>query len=270
MGNFSRFFIDRPVFASVIAIVIIARRPAGGEAAAGRAVPGDRAADGDHHHLVPGRERRDDRRAPSPRRSRSSSPARRGMIYFSLELLLGRHAHHHRHLRGRHRRRRGDLPGQQPRAGRAAAPARGGAPQRRDRAEALERHPAGDRAASRPATSADTLFLADYASINIVDELKRIPGVGDVTIFGARDSSMRVWLQSRTRWRAWASRRPTSPPRIRAQNAQYAAGSIGAEPAPPGPDVILHRDGARAPGARRRSSRTSWCARSGPQRRAAH
>jgi multidrug efflux pump len=41
----------------------------------------------------------------------------------------------------------------------------------------------------------NTLFLSNYASLNIVDELKRIKGVGDVTIFGAQDYSMRVWLK---------------------------------------------------------------------------
>ena len=41
----------------------------------------------------------------------------------------------------------------------------------------------------------NTLFLSNYASLNIVDELKRVKGVGDVTIFGAQDYSMRVWLQ---------------------------------------------------------------------------
>src|SRR6202162_1550702 len=40
----------------------------------------------------------------------------------------------------------------------------------------------------------DTLYLSNYATINILDELKRIPGVADATIFGARDYSMRVWL----------------------------------------------------------------------------
>ena len=41
----------------------------------------------------------------------------------------------------------------------------------------------------------NTLFLSNYASLNIVDELKRLKGVGDVTIFGAQDYSMRVWLK---------------------------------------------------------------------------
>src|SRR5436190_23637131 len=41
----------------------------------------------------------------------------------------------------------------------------------------------------------DTLFLSNYATLNIVDELKRLNGVADVLVFGARDYSMRVWLK---------------------------------------------------------------------------
>src|SRR5512147_2172616 len=47
-----------------------------------------------------------------------------------------------------------------------------------------------------PGNRRDTLFLSNYASINIVDELKRLPGLADVTVFGARDYSMRVWLDT--------------------------------------------------------------------------
>src|SRR5512146_1016702 len=85
---------------------------------------------------------------------------------------------------------------------------------------------------SSPDTSRDTLFLSNYATINIVDELKRLPGVADITVFGARDYSMRVWLNT-----AEMARPGVTPSDVaaapRAQNAQYAAGKIGAEPAPP-------------------------------------
>src|SRR5438093_783198 len=46
-----------------------------------------------------------------------------------------------------------------------------------------------------PNNQRDTLFLSNFASLNVVDELKRLPGLADVTIFGARDYSMRVWVQ---------------------------------------------------------------------------
>src|SRR3972149_546450 len=41
----------------------------------------------------------------------------------------------------------------------------------------------------------DTLFLSNYATVNMLDVLKRVPGVADALIFGARDYSMRIWLK---------------------------------------------------------------------------
>lgn len=86
-------------------------------------------------------------------------------------------------------------------------------------------------AVGSPDSSHDTLFLSNYASINLVDELKRLPGVGDVTVFGARDYSMRIWLKPDRMAKLGVT--PTDiAAAIRAQNAQYAAGKIGQEPAP--------------------------------------
>jgi len=77
----------------------------------------------------------------------------------------------------------------------------------------------------------NTLFLSNYASLNIVDELKRVKGVGDVTIFGAQDYSMRVWLQP-DRMAQLGLTTSDVANAIRIQNAQNAAGKIGQEPAP--------------------------------------
>ncbi|MBK9786063.1 MAG: multidrug efflux RND transporter permease subunit [Betaproteobacteria bacterium] len=77
----------------------------------------------------------------------------------------------------------------------------------------------------------NTLFLSNYASLNIADELKRIKGVGDVTIFGAQDYSMRVWLKP-DRMAQLGLTTSDVALAIRAQNAQNAAGKIGQEPAP--------------------------------------
>ena len=83
----------------------------------------------------------------------------------------------------------------------------------------------------------DTLYLSNYATINLLDELKRIPGVADATIFGARDYSMRVWLNPPRM--ALLGVTPTDVAQaIAAQNYQYASGKIGAEPAPPGQAVV--------------------------------
>ena len=76
-----------------------------------------------------------------------------------------------------------------------------------------------------------TLFLSNYASLNIVDELKRVKGVGDVTIFGAQDYSMRIWLKP-DRMAQLGLTPSDIATAVRAQNAQNAAGKIGQEPAP--------------------------------------
>lgn len=77
----------------------------------------------------------------------------------------------------------------------------------------------------------DALYLSNYASLYVKDTLSRVPGVGGVTIFGARDFSMRLWLDPRQ----LASRDLTTLDvvnALREQNVQVAAGQIGAEPTP--------------------------------------
>jgi len=83
-----------------------------------------------------------------------------------------------------------------------------------------------------PDGSRDTTYLANYATVNVIDELKRISGVGDVLLFGS-GYSMRIWLQTDKMARLGVT--PTDIANaIRVQNAQYAAGKVGAEPAPAG------------------------------------
>ena len=77
-----------------------------------------------------------------------------------------------------------------------------------------------------------TTFLANHAQVNLVDELKRVAGVGDVTLFGS-GYAMRIWLKPDKMARLNVT--PTDVANaIRAQNAQHAAGRVGAEPAPEG------------------------------------
>ena len=79
----------------------------------------------------------------------------------------------------------------------------------------------------------DDLYLSNYATVHLRDELARIEGVGDVRIFGERDYSMRIWLDPAK----LASRNLTSMDvvnAVRGQNVQVAAGQIGQEPAPKG------------------------------------
>jgi len=77
----------------------------------------------------------------------------------------------------------------------------------------------------------DILFLSNYTLLNVIDELVRLPGVGDVSLFGRQDYSMRIWLNPDRLARNGLT--PTDvAAAIREQNAQFAAGRIGAEPAP--------------------------------------
>src|SRR5438093_828607 len=89
-----------------------------------------------------------------------------------------------------------------------------------------------------PDNSRDQLYLSNYAYLQVKDQLARIPGVGDVTVFGARDYSMRIWLDPEK----LASRNMTAGDvvrSIREQNLQVAAGTIGQPPVPAGNDFQL-------------------------------
>jgi len=77
----------------------------------------------------------------------------------------------------------------------------------------------------------DQVFLSNYATINLLEPLKRVPGVGNVQVFGGRDFAMRVWL--RPDLLAEYGLTVSDVTRVvREQNAQYAVGKIGAEPVP--------------------------------------
>ncbi len=83
----------------------------------------------------------------------------------------------------------------------------------------------------------DTLYLSNYATLNVLDELKRIKGVGDANIFGAQDYSMRIWLRP-DRMAQLGVTTTDIANAIRAQNAQYAAGKIGQEPSPSTQELV--------------------------------
>lgn len=92
-------------------------------------------------------------------------------------------------------------------------------------------------AINAPGGEYDSLFLSNYASLNIVDELKRLPGVGNVIIFGAQDYSMRIWLKT-DRMAQLGITVSDITHAIQGQNAQNAAGKIGSNPAAPGQMLI--------------------------------
>ena len=84
----------------------------------------------------------------------------------------------------------------------------------------------------------DDLYLSNFATIQIRDELLRLPGVGDVTYLGQRDYSMRAWLDPEK----LATRNMTADDVVNAlkeQNVQVAAGQVGQPPVPAGQNFQL-------------------------------
>jgi multidrug efflux pump subunit AcrB len=80
-----------------------------------------------------------------------------------------------------------------------------------------------------PDGTRDSLYLSNYATIQLRDELARLPGIGDITYLGQRDYSMRLWLDPQK----MASRSIAASDVVRAieqQNIQVAAGQIGQPP----------------------------------------
>ena len=79
----------------------------------------------------------------------------------------------------------------------------------------------------------DSLFLSNYLDVYVKDDLKRIPGVGDALIFGERKYAMRLWLDpSRMAQRGLAATNILAA--LQEQNVQVAAGQIGQPPSPQG------------------------------------
>jgi hydrophobe/amphiphile efflux-1 (HAE1) family protein len=77
--------------------------------------------------------------------------------------------------------------------------------------------------------SHDQLFLSNFVTLNILDELKRVRGVGDATIFGAQDYAMRIWIDPQKLANLGLSTSDIIAA-VQSQNLQAAAGRIGAPP----------------------------------------
>lgn len=80
-----------------------------------------------------------------------------------------------------------------------------------------------------PSDMYDTTYLSNYALMNIVDDLKRVNGVGDAMIFGAKDYSIRVWIDP-SKLAKYSLTTTDVINVIKEQNYQYSAGKIAAEP----------------------------------------
>src|SRR5713101_5492527 len=81
--------------------------------------------------------------------------------------------------------------------------------------------------------SRTNLELSNYATIQIRDELSRLPGVGDISYMGQRDYSMRLWLDPQ-KLAAYNLNPQDVNQAVQAQNIQVAAGQIGQPPTPSG------------------------------------
>ena len=96
-----------------------------------------------------------------------------------------------------------------------------------------------------PKGTYDNVFLANYAYINLNDQLTRVPGIANVQVFGAGQYAMRLWVKPDQLAKLSVTVTDIINA-LRAQNTVNPAGQIGGEPAPPGPGVHLHRARARA------------------------
>ena len=82
-----------------------------------------------------------------------------------------------------------------------------------------------------PDRSRDDLYLSNYATLHVKDALARLPGVGDVQVFGGRDYAMRIWLDP-DRIAAYGLNASDVLNALRAQNVQVSAGILNQPPLP--------------------------------------
>src|SRR6201998_2678062 len=84
-----------------------------------------------------------------------------------------------------------------------------------------------------PDSSRDDLYMSNYATLHVKDALARLPGVGDVQLFGARDYAMRIWLDP-DKVAAYKLNADEVLAALRAQNVQVSAGILNQPPGPTG------------------------------------
>ena len=89
-----------------------------------------------------------------------------------------------------------------------------------------------------PKGTYDQAYISNYAFLQIRDPLSRLDGIGNVNVFGAREYSMRIWLDPDKMY-ARSLTTDDIVSAIQGQNVQVAAGRLGAEPAPPGTELQL-------------------------------
>ena len=127
-----------------------------------------------------------------------------------------------------------------------------------------------------PGGTYDAIFLANYAYINLNDQITRVPGIASITVFGAGQYAMRFWVRPDQ----LAKLNITIPEIIEAiqkQNTVNPSGQVGAEPAPPGQEYTYairsqgRRDSTQKYGAQSLCpDRSGHAHRSGCQKRHPH
>jgi HAE1 family hydrophobic/amphiphilic exporter-1 len=98
--------------------------------------------------------------------------------------------------------------------------------------------PLGMFALYSPNNTYDSVFLANYAFININDEMTRVPGIASVSVFGAGQYALRIWVRP-DRLAQMGVTVPEIINAIQQQNTVNPSGKIGGEPVPPGQEVHL-------------------------------
>lgn len=83
----------------------------------------------------------------------------------------------------------------------------------------------------------DDFFTSNYVTLNVLDRMKRIPGTTNVRIFGAKDYAMRVWIKP-DRMAQLGLTAADIAQAITEQNAQFAAGKVGQNPNPSGQELV--------------------------------
>ena len=86
-----------------------------------------------------------------------------------------------------------------------------------------------------PDSTFDSLYMANYATINLINELSRLPGVGNTQVLGIGEYSMRVWLDPQKLYTYGLTPGQVSQT-IQEQSQPVTAGQVGAPPAPKGQD----------------------------------
>ncbi|MCR6665728.1 MAG: multidrug efflux RND transporter permease subunit [Methyloversatilis sp.] len=83
----------------------------------------------------------------------------------------------------------------------------------------------------------EQLYTSNYVTLNVLDNIKKIPGTTNVQIFGAKDYAMRIWVRP-DRMTQLGVTVPEIAAALREQNAQFAAGKIGQSPTGGGQDMV--------------------------------